>query len=84
MDELERQRIIHEQRSAVATRIIEQLGETEEEPRKTIYQIVKKLGADEALQFMQKTLEVENAGGIMVADQSRRRTAGAPVAFTVA
>ena len=60
----------------VATRIIEQLGETEEEPRKTIYQIVKKLGVDEALHFIQKTLEVENTGGIMVADQSRRRTTG--------
>ncbi len=76
MDELERQRVIHEQRSEVATRITEQLGETEEEPRKTIYQIVKKLGVDEALHFMQRTLEVENAGGIMVPDQSRRRTTG--------
>ncbi len=76
MDEDERQRVLHEQRGEVATRIAEQLGETEEEPRKTIYKIVKKLGTDEALRFMQKTLEVEAAGGIMVPDQSRRRTIG--------
>ena len=76
MDEDERQRVLHEQRGEVATRIAEQLGETEEEPRKTIYKIVKKLGTDEALRFVQKTLEVEAAGGIMVPDQSRRRTIG--------
>lgn len=72
----EAQLALHQQRSDVARQIAERLGETEEEPQKSIYQVVKKLGIDEALRYVQKTLEVEEAGGIMLPDQSRRRTTG--------
>jgi PHAX RNA-binding domain len=70
------QRVLHEQRSKEADQIAQQLGETEAEPRKTIYKVVKKLGGDEAQRFVQKALEIESTGGMMVPDLSRRRTIG--------
>lgn len=72
----EAQRVLHEQRRAVADQIAEQLGETEANPKRTIYRVVKKLGRDEALHFVERTLEIERTGGLMLPDQSRRRTAG--------
>ena len=72
----EEQRELHEQRKEVAEKIAEQLGETEAEPKKTIYRAVKKLGRDEAQRFVQKVLDIERAGGLMLPDESRRRTAG--------
>ena len=70
------QRVLHEQRSQDADQIAQQLGENETEPRKTIYKIVKKLGRDEAQRFVQKALEIDSAGGMMLPDLSRRRTIG--------
>lgn len=77
------QRVLHEQRREVADRIAEQLGETEAGPKRTIYKIVKKLGRDEALRFVEKTLSIERAGGLMLPDQSRRRTTGGVFFFLV-
>ncbi len=72
----EEQRVLHEQRKEVAEQIAQALGETEVEPRKTIYRAVKKLGGDQAQLFVQKTLEIERTGGLMLPDESRRRTPG--------
>ena len=72
----EEQRVLHEQRKEVADLIAEQLGETEVEPRKTIYRAVKKLGRDEAQHFVQKVQEIEKSGGLMLPDESRKRTPG--------
>ena len=72
----ETQRVLHAQRKECADHIAEQLGETEADPKRTIYRVVKKLGRDEALRFVEKTLEIERAGGLMLPDQSRRRTTG--------
>lgn len=79
----EEQRVLHLQRKEVAEQIAQTLGETEVEPRKTIYRAVKKLGRDQALLFVQRTLEIEQAGGLMLPDQSRRRTAGGIFFFLV-
>lgn len=67
---------LHAHRVEVATLIAEQLGESDEEPKRQIYRVVKRLGADQALGFLQQALQVEAAGGIMLADRSRRRTPG--------
>ncbi len=72
----EEQRVLHQQRKEVAEQIAQTLGEAEIEPRKTIYRAVKKLGRDEAQHFVQKTLEIEREGGLMLPDKSRRRTPG--------
>jgi hypothetical protein len=79
----EEQRVLHEQRKEVAEQIAAQLGEAEAEPRKTIYRAVKKLGRDQAQLFVQKALEIESAGGLMVPDQSRRRTIGGIFFFLI-
>lgn len=79
----ETQRLLHEQRREVAEQIAQELGETEAEPKRTIYKIVKKLGRDEALRFVAQTMEIESAGGLMLPDQSRRRTTGGVFFFLV-
>jgi PHAX RNA-binding domain len=79
----ETQRVLHEQRKEVADQIATQLGETEVEPRKTVYRAVKKLGRDQALHFVQRALEIESTGGLMVPDQSRRRTVGGVFFFLI-
>jgi len=77
------QRVLHEQRREVAEQIARELGETEAAPRRTIYKVVKKLGRDEALRFVAKTLSIERAGGLMLPDQSRQRTTGGVFFFLV-
>jgi hypothetical protein len=79
----ETQRVLHEQRKEVAEQIAAQLGEAEVEPRKTIYRAVKKLGRDQAQLFVQKALEIESAGGLMVPNGSRRRTIGGIFFFLI-
>lgn len=79
----EEQRVLHEQRKEVAEQIAQALGETEVEPRKTIYRAVKKLGRDQAQLFVQKTLEIELAGGLMLPNESRRRTTGGVFFFLI-
>jgi hypothetical protein len=67
---------LHTQRIETTELIADQLGETEEEPRRLIYRIVKHLGVDPSLAFLQRTHEIEAAGGLMLPDGSRRRTIG--------
>src|SRR5215472_11189222 len=63
-------------RREAATLIAEQLGESEQEPRKTIERCVRILGIETALAYLKRTQEVEEAGGMMLPDNSRRRTPG--------
>jgi phosphorylated adapter RNA export protein len=48
-----------------------------------IKQIVHVVGAERAQEFLQKTLELEAAGGLMTTDSSRRRTPGGVFFYTV-
>jgi len=56
--------------------LAQQLGETEKEPMRVLRRIVRLLGKDQALAFLQKTQETEAQGGMMLPDGSRRRTPG--------
>src|SRR5712691_10332783 len=70
------ERALHAQRMETAQLIAEQLGETDDEPSAQIYRAVKKLGIEQALDFLQQTHEIEAQGGRMVTDGSRRRSPG--------
>jgi len=56
--------------------IAEHLGETGPEPLQLLHKVVKKLGSEQALAFLQKTQEIEAQGGLLLSDGSRRRTPG--------
>jgi hypothetical protein len=56
--------------------IAQDLGETEEQPVTTIRRIVNQFGADFAHQVLQETARVEEQGGLMLPDKSRKRTRG--------
>src|ERR1700694_152526 len=60
----------------VATMIADRLGETVIGARAQIKRIVQVLGRSQALALLEETLRVEENGGIMVPDGSRRRTPG--------
>src|SRR5512135_2307997 len=64
-----------ERKQAVKT-IAQQLGETEKEPLQQINRIVKTLGPEQALAFLNETLMIEAQGGQLLSDGSRRRTPG--------
>ncbi len=57
-------------------KIAEALGETEEDPLKTIKRIVKVLGEKCTLVLLEETLEIEARGGMTVDDGSRNRSPG--------
>ena len=59
-----------------AQQIAEALGESDESPRTQITAIVKSLGAEGALALLAQTQRVEEAGGLLVPDGTRRRTPG--------
>jgi len=61
---------------ALAKEIAYQLGEVGATPRYQIKQILKNLGMDVVQGLLQKTLEIEADGGMMLPDNSRRRTIG--------
>ena len=60
----------------VATMIADRLGETVIGARVQIKRIVQVLGRSQARALLEETLRVEENGGIMVPDGSRRRTPG--------
>jgi hypothetical protein len=66
----------HAERDEVVKTIAEQLGEHEAEPLRQLYTIVKHLGTEQALAFLRETVAIEEAGGMLLADGSRRRTPG--------
>jgi hypothetical protein len=70
------ERALHARRVETAQFIAEQLGESAEEAAAQIYRAVKKLGIDQALDFLRQTHEIEAQGGRMVTNGSRRRTPG--------
>jgi hypothetical protein len=61
---------------ALAQQISEALGENEEQPRRQISEIVEHCGVEFAQSLLQETLETEANGGLMLPDQTRRRTVG--------
>ena len=60
----------------VAVMIADQLGETEADPRSAIINIAHTLGSQACLALLQKTQEMEAAGGMMTSNGKRRRTPG--------
>jgi PHAX RNA-binding domain len=56
--------------------IAEKLGEVEREPLKKLKAVVRILGPDKALALCEKALEVEQQGGMLTQDGTRRRTPG--------
>jgi len=63
-------------REEVAQNIAELLGESDERPRTQITGVVAALGEQVALELVAETQRVEEAGGMLVPDGSRRRTPG--------
>ena len=60
----------------VAAMIADELGETEESVRKKIVAIVYALGRRQSRQLLNHALQIEEHGGEMLPDGSRRRTVG--------
>lgn len=56
--------------------IAKTLGEVEEIPLTQIAGVVRALGEQEALGLLKETLDIEEKGGMMLADGSRRRSPG--------
>jgi phosphorylated adapter RNA export protein len=64
--------------------LIKHIAETLQEGNMAlIKQIVHVVGAERTQEFLQKTLELEAAGGLMLTDSSRRRTPGGVFFYTV-
>ncbi len=61
---------------ATAAAIVQQLGETNSVAVEQIELIVQHLGAEAALALLQETLAAEAQGGMMLPDNTRRRTPG--------
>jgi len=60
----------------VASHIADDLGETEAQPRATIWRSVKALGSEQAQALLSRAQEIEAAGGMLTADNTHRRTLG--------
>lgn len=58
-----------------ATQIAAQLGETEEVPRRQIQKIVEILGPEQSLAYLEKSIIIEQQGGLRL-NNGRRRTLG--------
>jgi phosphorylated adapter RNA export protein len=63
-------------RAEAVKTIAEKLGEVEREPLKKLKAVVKILGPEKSLALCEKALEVEQQGGMMTRDGTRRRTPG--------
>jgi PHAX RNA-binding domain len=63
-------------RTEAVTTIAAKLGEVEREPLKKLKAVVRILGPEKALALCEKALEVEQQGGMLTQDGSRRRTPG--------
>jgi hypothetical protein len=62
--------------SELSQSMADELGETTPGPRKALFRIARVLGPDQSTALLEKTREVEAAGGVMTPDGSRRRTPG--------
>jgi hypothetical protein len=67
---------LSEETQALAQEIAEKLGETEQKPLEQIQLIIDLVGADFAKQKLDKALEIEQQGGLMVHRGARKRTLG--------
>lgn len=65
------------------TSLIESLGETDARALLQIERIIERIGLDFALQKLEEAERVEEQGGLMLADNSRRRTKGGVFFFLV-
>lgn len=63
-------------RQAAIKTLARELGETEAGPRRQLARVVKELGPEQALAFLQEAQAIEANGGLMLPDGSRRRTPG--------
>src|SRR5687768_8035874 len=64
--------------------LIKHIAETLQEGNiPLIKQVIDVIGPERAQELLQKTLEIEAAGGLMTTDSSRRRTAGGVFFYTV-
>lgn len=61
---------------AAVARIAASLSETDEQPLGQIRRIIKRLGVEQTEAFLARTQEIEDQGGMMLPDNSRRRTRG--------
>lgn len=66
-----------------ARQVADMLGETEFTPFCKIYKICKVLGRERVMRLLIKTLEVENNGGLLTCDQTKRRSTGGVFFFLV-
>lgn len=74
-EEAERRQHFRAIRQTTAS-IAQALGETETQPQVQIERIILHLGAEQAQSFLEQAQEIEKQGGMMLADNSRRRTVG--------
>jgi PHAX RNA-binding domain len=63
--------------------LAEQLGEADKRVHKQLHHLVKLLGVERSLAFLERTLATEAEGGMMLPDGSRRRTPGGVFFFLV-
>ena len=68
--------VVEKPQLSTAERIALELRESAERPVWQIRMVVKSLGAAKALQLLAETQQIEQGGGMMVPDGSRRRTPG--------
>jgi hypothetical protein len=61
---------------AVTTQIATALSETAEQPLRQITQIVRRCGEEKALAWLEEAQAIEQEGGMLTRDESRRRTLG--------
>src|ERR1700730_12894113 len=58
------------------TLLAEQLGEADRRVHKQLHHLVKLLGVEQSLAFLERALAIEAEGGMMLPDGTRRRTPG--------
>jgi hypothetical protein len=67
---------VKESQTSAVDRIATALNESAEQPLNQLRRVVECLGVDRCLELLQETERIEEQGGMMVPDGTRRRTAG--------
>jgi len=65
------------------TLLVEQLGEEDRRVRQQLHHLVKMLGVEQSLTFLERALAIEAEGGMQLPDGTRRRTTGGVFFFLV-
>ena len=63
--------------------IAEKLGETNKEAIRSITRVVRVLGVAQAMELLNKALDIEAHGGMLTPDKSRRKTPGGVYFYAV-